>query len=54
LPSSKAVPDPKPGINCWPEPEVVENMNNAELGNLGLTPEEESAIVEFMKTLSDG
>jgi hypothetical protein len=24
------------------------------LGNLGLTPEEESAIVEFMKTLSDG
>jgi cytochrome c peroxidase len=54
LPSSKAVPDPKPGINCWPEPEVMENMNKAELGNLGLTPEEESAIVEFMKTLSDG
>jgi cytochrome c peroxidase len=29
-------------------------MNKDELGNLGLTPEEESAIVEFMKTLSDG
>jgi len=29
-------------------------MNTEELGNLGLTEEEESAVVEFMKTLSDG
>jgi cytochrome c peroxidase len=54
LPSSESVSDPKPGVNCWPEPEVKENMNKTELGNLGLTPDEESAIVEFMKTLSDG
>jgi cytochrome c peroxidase len=54
LPVTGSVVDPKPGINCWPEPEVRENLNTEELGNLGLTPEEESAIVEFMKTLSDG
>jgi cytochrome c peroxidase len=40
--------------NCWPEPEVMMNVNTAELGNLGLTPAEEAAIVAFMKTLSDG
>ena len=38
----------------WPEPEVSANMNTAELGDLGLSPREESAIVAFMKTLSDG
>lgn len=54
LPPAGKVSDPKPGINCWPEPEVVSNMNKDELGNLGLTASEESAIVEFMKTLSDG
>jgi hypothetical protein len=40
--------------NCWPEPEVHENVNVDELGNLGLTDAEEDAVVEFMKTLSDG
>lgn len=54
LPAAGKVSDPKPGINCWPGPEVFSNMNKDELGNLGLTAEEESAIVEFMKTLSDG
>jgi len=39
---------------CWPAPEVLQNMNTAELGNLGLTPAEEAAIVAFLKTLSDG
>jgi cytochrome c peroxidase len=39
---------------CWPAPEVAENVNTDELGNLGLTPEQEAAIVAFMKTLSDG
>jgi cytochrome c peroxidase len=38
----------------WPPPEVSENVNTDELGNLGLSPEEEDAIVAFMKTLSDG
>jgi cytochrome c peroxidase len=40
--------------NCWPAPEVSENVNHDELGDLGLTPEEEDAIVAFMKALSDG
>ena len=37
----------------WASPEVSENVNVDELGDLGLTPEEEDAIVLFMKTLSD-
>jgi cytochrome c peroxidase len=40
--------------NCWPEPEVAENVNTDELGDLGLTPDEEAAIVAFLRTLSDG
>jgi cytochrome c peroxidase len=42
------------GVSCWPEPEVAENMNSRELGNLGLSPAEEASIVAFLKTLSDG
>jgi cytochrome c peroxidase len=38
----------------WPPPEVPETVNMEELGDLELTAEEEAAIVEFMKTLSDG
>jgi cytochrome c peroxidase len=38
---------------CWPPPEVPENVNIGELGDLGLTDSEENAIVAFMKTLSD-
>lgn len=37
----------------WPAPEVAANLNTTELGNLGLTAGEESALVAFMKTLSD-
>ncbi len=40
--------------NCWPAPEVAQNVNTGELGNLGLTPSEEAALVAFLKTLSDG
>lgn len=54
LPACEDIADPKPGVNCWPKPEVSENMNTEELGDLKLTPEEEAAIVAFMKTLSDG
>ena len=39
---------------CWPAPEVSANVNTAELGNLGLSPDEEAAIVAFLKALSDG
>lgn len=38
----------------WPAPEVSATVNTDELGNLGLTAAEETAIVAFMKTLSDG
>lgn len=41
-------------VENWPPPEVPENMNTDELGDLGLTADEEAAIVAFMKTLSDG
>ncbi len=54
LPSCEDIDDPVPGVNCWPKPEVAANMNTEELGDLELTAEEEAAIVEFMKTLSDG
>jgi cytochrome c peroxidase len=38
----------------WPPPEVPQNVNTTELGNVGLSRGEELAIVAFMKTLSDG
>jgi len=41
-------------VENWPRPEVRENMNKTELGNLGLSEREEELIVLFMKTLSDG
>ena len=41
-------------VEPWPAPEVSDNVNTDELGDLGLTPEEEADIVAFMKTLTDG
>jgi cytochrome c peroxidase len=43
-----------PGLDCWRAPEFAPTVNHDELGNLGLTDEDEDAIVAFMKTLSDG
>lgn len=40
--------DPK-----WPTPEVLRNVNRDELGNLGLTSDQEEAIVAFLGTLTD-
>jgi len=48
------ISDSKPGVNCWAEPEVSSNLNREELGKLGLTDQEEDAIVTFLRTLSDG
>jgi len=39
---------------CWPQPEVVENVNRDELGNLRLTEHEVDDIVAFLETLTDG
>lgn len=41
-------------VTCWPEPENSLNINKRQLGNLGLTDAEESDIVAFLKTLTDG
>ena len=38
----------------FPEPEVEENVNRGITGDLGMTEEEELAIVAFMAALSDG
>jgi hypothetical protein len=40
-------------LDCWPAPEIAENVNTSELGDLGLTDAEEDAIVEFLETLTD-
>lgn len=41
-------------VESWPAPEVPENVNTSELGNLRLTSDDEDAIIAFLKTLSDG
>jgi cytochrome c peroxidase len=38
--------------NCWPAPEFP-NPARGVVGNLGLTPEEEAALVAYLKTLTD-
>ena len=40
--------------NCWPLPEVSQNVDTLLMGNLGLTPAEVSDIVAFLQTLTDG
>ncbi len=44
---------PQFGKTAWAEPEISENVNTEELGNLELTAQEERAIVAFLKTLTD-
>lgn len=38
---------------CWPAPEMMVNVNNAELGDLGLTALEVDSIVAFLEALTD-
>jgi len=40
-------------VNCWPRPEVPNNVDMT-VGKLGLTDEEENQIVAFLRTLTDG
>src|SRR6202035_310271 len=40
-------------VNCWPRPEVKNNMDMT-VGKLGLTDPEENQIVAFLETLTDG
>ncbi|MBC8317605.1 MAG: cytochrome-c peroxidase [Desulfobulbaceae bacterium] len=41
-------------VSCWPDPEVAENVNREELGNLKLTNQELEDLVVFLETLTDG
>jgi cytochrome c peroxidase len=49
-----AAGDPGEKVTCWPAPEDATNLNKRQLGNLKLTDQEEDALVQFMKTLTDG
>jgi len=47
-----------PGYNgttgyCWPDPEIVDNVNDSELGDLGLSTTEVDLIVAFLEALTD-
>ncbi|MGE5277430.1 MAG: cytochrome-c peroxidase [Acidobacteriota bacterium] len=53
LPACGSVKTPEFGKNCWPAPEEVRNMERETVGKLGLTADEEAAIVAFLKTLDD-
>lgn len=53
LPDCAKVQEPEPGKTCWPAPEEPRTVQRASTGNLGLTPDEEAAIVAFMRTLDD-
>jgi cytochrome c peroxidase len=57
--TSQALPrcqqgSPGENVTCWPPPAVSENLNTTQVGNLGLTDEEENDIVAFLQTLTDG
>ena len=49
-----AVHDPREGTGCWPVPETTDNMNTSKTGHLGLTDQEENALVAFLQALTDG
>jgi len=39
--------------NCWPEPEFDNRIMRNFVGNIGLTTDEEAALVAYLKTLTD-
>jgi cytochrome c peroxidase len=52
--NTRDVPGALPKGQDWPPAEYPATVNFDELGNLGLSDDDEDALVEFMKTLSDG
>ena len=40
-------------VSCWPPPETPANVTTL-IGNLGLSAQDESDIVAFLQTLTDG
>jgi len=53
LPRCKDPLDPQAGTKCWPAPEVTANLDKT-IGDLGLSSQEEDAVVAFLRTLTDG
>jgi cytochrome c peroxidase len=49
-----ATNDTGEGTTCWPQPESTDNINPKFVGRLGLSDEEENALVSFMQTLTGG
>ena len=41
------------GVDCWPAAEVPGTVNDVELGDLGLTLQQEQKLVMFLETLTD-
>jgi len=41
-------------VAAWPAPEISENVNKEELGELGLTNQELEDLIAFLRTLTDG
>jgi cytochrome c peroxidase len=46
--------DPGEKVTYWPAPEHPGTMNRRQLGNLRPTGKQESQIVAFLETLTDG
>ena len=46
--------DPGFGFDCWPAPEIAQNLNDEEMGDLALSKQQERSLVAFMQTLTDG
>jgi cytochrome c peroxidase len=46
-------PPPMPVRVPWPDPEVADNVNTTELGNLRLDPSLGQPVLQFLSTLSD-
>jgi len=43
-----------PFVDCWPDPEVTDNLDVTFSGDLLLSAQDEADLVAFMKTLTDG
>ena len=41
------------GRDCWPKGEFHDTRNTVELGNLGLSPQDESDLVAYLETFTD-
>jgi cytochrome c peroxidase len=40
-------------LDCWPQPEAPKSVNHEDVGDLGLSQADETALVAFLETLSD-